>query len=105
MKDNGVIPGIKVDKGAHALAGFEGEKITDINLIIMLAFITQHKQTYSFCAHVQVDSVVSHSASNSERECSMYPCSEVIFCHQNPTLNQRCSTFVPQTTNQQIIRK
>ena len=29
MQDNGVIPGIKVDKGAHPLAGFEGEKITE----------------------------------------------------------------------------
>ena len=29
MQDNGIIPGIKVDKGAHPLAGFEGEKITE----------------------------------------------------------------------------
>lgn len=29
MQDNGVIPGIKVDKGAHPLAGFDGEKITE----------------------------------------------------------------------------
>jgi len=29
MQDNGVIPGIKVDKGAHPMAGFEGEKITE----------------------------------------------------------------------------
>ncbi len=29
MQDGGVIPGIKVDKGAHPLAGFEGEKITE----------------------------------------------------------------------------
>ncbi len=29
MQDNGVIPGIKVDKGVHPLAGFEGEKITE----------------------------------------------------------------------------
>ncbi|WP_395374074.1 class I fructose-bisphosphate aldolase [Marinicella sp. W31] len=29
MQDADVIPGIKVDKGAHPLAGFEGEKITE----------------------------------------------------------------------------
>jgi len=29
LSDRGVIPGIKVDKGAKALAGFEGEKITE----------------------------------------------------------------------------
>ena len=29
MKDAGVIPGIKVDKGAHPMAGFEGELITE----------------------------------------------------------------------------
>ncbi len=29
MKKAGVIPGIKVDKGAHPLAGFEGEKVTE----------------------------------------------------------------------------
>src|SRR5690625_4133431 len=29
MKDAGIIPGIKVDTGAKALAGFEGEKITE----------------------------------------------------------------------------
>ncbi len=29
MQDNDIIPGIKVDKGAHPLAGFEGEKITE----------------------------------------------------------------------------
>ncbi len=29
MQDSGVIPGIKVDKGAHPLAGFDGEKITE----------------------------------------------------------------------------
>ncbi len=29
MQDNGIIPGIKVDSGAHPLAGFEGEKITE----------------------------------------------------------------------------
>ena len=29
MQDNGIIPGIKVDTGAHPMAGFEGEKITE----------------------------------------------------------------------------
>jgi fructose-bisphosphate aldolase, class I len=29
IEDAGAIPGIKVDKGAHALAGAEGEKVTD----------------------------------------------------------------------------
>ncbi|VAW45821.1 Fructose-bisphosphate aldolase class I, partial [hydrothermal vent metagenome] len=29
MQDNDIIPGIKVDTGAHPLAGFEGEKITE----------------------------------------------------------------------------
>ncbi len=29
MKDNGIIPGIKVDKGTHALAGFPGEVVTE----------------------------------------------------------------------------
>ena len=29
MTDNGILPGIKVDKGAKALAGFEGEKVTE----------------------------------------------------------------------------
>ncbi len=29
LKNHGVIPGIKVDKGAHDLAGFPGEKVTD----------------------------------------------------------------------------
>lgn len=29
LSDKGVIPGIKVDKGAKALAGFEGEKVTE----------------------------------------------------------------------------
>ena len=29
MLDNGMIPGIKVDKGTHALAGFPGEVITE----------------------------------------------------------------------------
>jgi len=29
MMDNGMIPGIKVDKGTHPLAGFEGEVVTE----------------------------------------------------------------------------
>ena len=29
MMDNGIIPGIKVDKGTHALAGFPGEVVTE----------------------------------------------------------------------------
>lgn len=29
MADNGIIPGIKVDKGTHALAGFPGELVTE----------------------------------------------------------------------------
>jgi fructose-bisphosphate aldolase class I len=29
MQDAGIIPGIKVDKGAHLLAGHEGEKVTE----------------------------------------------------------------------------
>ena len=29
MTDNGIIPGIKVDKGTHALAGFPGEVVTE----------------------------------------------------------------------------
>jgi len=29
MKEQGIIPGIKVDKGAHPLAGFDGEKVTE----------------------------------------------------------------------------
>ena len=29
LENQGIIPGIKVDKGAKALAGFEGEKITE----------------------------------------------------------------------------
>src|SRR3546814_11990160 len=29
MSDNGMIPGIKVDKGTHALAGFPGEVVTE----------------------------------------------------------------------------
>ena len=29
MQDAGIIPGIKVDKGAHPLAGHEGEKVTE----------------------------------------------------------------------------
>ena len=29
IQDTGAIPGIKVDKGAHALAGAEGEKVTE----------------------------------------------------------------------------
>lgn len=29
MTDNGIIPGIKVDKGTHALAGFPGELVTE----------------------------------------------------------------------------
>jgi len=29
MSDNGIIPGIKVDKGTHALAGFPGEVVTE----------------------------------------------------------------------------
>ncbi|MHC9084854.1 class I fructose-bisphosphate aldolase [Luteimonas sp. RIT-PG2_3] len=29
MADNGIIPGIKVDKGTHALAGFPGEVVTE----------------------------------------------------------------------------
>jgi len=29
LKDQGIIPGIKVDKGAKALAGFPGEKVTE----------------------------------------------------------------------------
>jgi len=29
MNDNGIIPGIKVDKGTHALAGFPGEVVTE----------------------------------------------------------------------------
>ena len=29
MLDNGMIPGIKVDKGTHALAGFPGEVVTE----------------------------------------------------------------------------
>ena len=29
MVDNGMIPGIKVDKGTHALAGFPGEVVTE----------------------------------------------------------------------------
>ncbi len=29
MKDNGILPGIKVDKGAKDLAGFPGEKVTE----------------------------------------------------------------------------
>src|SRR5690606_28986455 len=29
MADNGMIPGIKVDKGTHALAGFPGEVVTE----------------------------------------------------------------------------
>jgi fructose-bisphosphate aldolase, class I len=29
MLDNGIIPGIKVDKGTHALAGFPGEVVTE----------------------------------------------------------------------------
>jgi fructose-bisphosphate aldolase, class I len=29
MSDAGILPGIKVDKGAKALAGFEGEKVTE----------------------------------------------------------------------------
>ena len=29
MSDNGMIPGIKVDKGAHPLAGFPGELVTE----------------------------------------------------------------------------
>ncbi len=29
MTDNGMIPGIKVDKGTHALAGFQGEVVTE----------------------------------------------------------------------------
>jgi len=29
MMDNGIIPGIKVDKGTHALAGFPGELVTE----------------------------------------------------------------------------
>ncbi|NEZ05013.1 fructose-bisphosphate aldolase class I [Wenzhouxiangella sp. XN201] len=29
MKEAGILPGIKVDKGAKALAGFEGEKVTE----------------------------------------------------------------------------
>ncbi|MBA3487899.1 MAG: fructose-bisphosphate aldolase class I [Lysobacter sp.] len=29
MKSNGIIPGIKVDKGTHALAGFPGEVVTE----------------------------------------------------------------------------
>ena len=29
MADNGMIPGIKVDKGTHALAGFPGELVTE----------------------------------------------------------------------------
>jgi len=29
MVDNGIIPGIKVDKGTHALAGFPGEVVTE----------------------------------------------------------------------------
>src|SRR3546814_6722849 len=29
MSDNGMIPGIKVDKGTHALAGFPGKVVTE----------------------------------------------------------------------------
>ena len=29
LKQQGIVPGIKVDEGAHALAGFPGEKVTD----------------------------------------------------------------------------
>ena len=29
LKQQGIVPGIKVDNGAHALAGFPGEKVTD----------------------------------------------------------------------------
>src|SRR5471032_126748 len=29
LKQAGIVPGIKVDEGAHALAGFPGEKVTD----------------------------------------------------------------------------
>jgi fructose-bisphosphate aldolase class I len=29
LKRQGIVPGIKVDEGAHALAGFPGEKVTD----------------------------------------------------------------------------
>lgn len=29
MQEQGIIPGIKVDKGAHPLAGFDGEKVTE----------------------------------------------------------------------------
>lgn len=29
MQNAGIIPGIKVDKGAHSMAGFEGEKVTE----------------------------------------------------------------------------
>ena len=29
MAENGIIPGIKVDKGTHALAGFPGEVVTE----------------------------------------------------------------------------
>ncbi|MCZ7009946.1 class I fructose-bisphosphate aldolase, partial [Salmonella enterica] len=29
MMDNGIIPGIKVDKGPHPLAGFPGEVVTE----------------------------------------------------------------------------
>src|SRR5476651_1068887 len=29
LKQSGIVPGIKVDEGAHALAGFPGEKVTD----------------------------------------------------------------------------
>src|SRR3546814_13219582 len=29
MSDNGMIPGIKVDKGSHALAGFPGEVVNE----------------------------------------------------------------------------
>jgi len=29
LAKKGVVPGIKVDKGAHAMAGFEGEKVTE----------------------------------------------------------------------------